>query len=61
MYRIYRKILDLFHVDSEFLLKGWYIVEEFLQILRLIYWSLPDDEGGITCFNDESFILIQHT
>ena len=49
MYRIYRKIPDSFQGDFEFLLKKWYVLEEFLQILRLISWSLPDDEGGITC------------
>ena len=49
MYRIYRKIPDSFQGDFEFLLKKWYILEEFLPILGLISWSLPDDEGGITC------------
>ena len=49
MYRIYRKIPDSFQGGFEFSLKKWYILEEFLPILRLISWSLPDDEGGITC------------
>ena len=49
MHRIYRKIPDSFQGDFEFLLKKGYILEEFLPILRLISWSLPDDEGGITC------------
>ena len=54
MYRIYRKIPDSFQGDFEFLLKSvkkWYFLEDFLPILRLISWSLPDDEGGITCMN----------
>ena len=49
MYRIYRKILDSFQGDLDFFVKKWYILEELLPILRLISWSLPDDEGGITC------------
>ena len=49
MYRIYRKTQNPFQGDFDFLLKKWYILEEFLPILRLISWSLPDDEGGITC------------
>ena len=49
MYRTYRKIPDSFQEGFEFLLKKWYIFEEFLPILQLISWSLPDDEGGITC------------
>ena len=32
MYRIYRKILDSFQGDFEFLLQKWYILEEFLPI-----------------------------
>ena len=51
MYRIYRKIPDSFQGDFEFLLQKWYILEEFLPILGLISWSLPDDEGGITCMH----------
>ena len=51
MYRIYRKIPDSFQGDFEFLFKKWYFLEEFSPILRLISWSLPDDEGGITCMN----------
>ena len=49
MYRIYRKIPDSFQGDFEFLFNKWYVLEEFMQILQLISWSLPDDEGGITC------------
>ena len=45
MYRIYRKLPDSFQGDSDFWLKNRHIVEEF----RSIFWSLPDDEGGITC------------
>ena len=51
MYRIYRKIPDPFQGDFEFCLKNRYILEEFSSILWLISWSLPDDEGGITCLN----------
>ena len=53
MYRIYRKTHDSFQGDFDFLLKKWYILEEFLPILRLISWSLPDDEGFITCMINE--------
>ena len=49
MYRTYRKIPDSFPGDFEILLKKWYILVEFVPILRLISWRLPDDEGGITC------------
>ena len=49
MYRTYSKTTDSFQGGFEFLLKKWYILEEFLPILRLISWSLPDDEGDITC------------
>ena len=49
MYRIYRKILSSFQGDFEFFLKKWYILVKFLTNLLLISWSLPDDEGGITC------------
>ena len=51
MYRIYRKVPDSFQGDFEFKFakKKWYILEDFLPILRLKSWSLPDDEGGITC------------
>ena len=49
MYRIHRKLLDPFQGDFEFCEKNRYILEEFRSILRLISWSLPDDEGGITC------------
>ena len=49
MYRIYRKIADPFQGDFEFCLKNRYIFEEFRSVLWLISWSLPDDEGGITC------------
>ena len=30
-------------------------VVHFRQILPLISWSLPDDEGGITCMNKAPF------
>ena len=36
MYRIYRKIPDSFQGNFEFLLKKWYILEDFLPILGLI-------------------------
>ena len=49
MYRIYRKIPDPFQGDIKFCLKNRCILEEFRSILWLISWSLPDDEGGITC------------
>ena len=49
MYRICRKIPDSFQGDFGIFVKKWYILKEFLPILRLISWSLPDDEGGITC------------
>ena len=49
MYRTYSKIPDSFQGDFDFLLKKRYILEDFLLILWLISWSLPDDEGGITC------------
>ena len=54
MYRIYRKTPDPFQGDFEFGLKNRYISEEFRSILWSISWSLPDDEGGITCMH---FIL----
>ena len=34
---------DSFQGDFDFFVKKWYILEEFLSILRLISWSLPDD------------------
>ena len=49
MYRIYRKIPVSFQGGFEFLLKKWSILKEFFTNFRLISWSLPDDEGGITC------------
>ena len=49
MYRICRKIPDSFQGDFGIFVKKWYILKEFLPILWLISWSLPDDEGGITC------------
>ena len=51
MYRIYRKPSAPFQGDFEFCLKNMYISEEFSSILWLISWSLPDDEGGITCMS----------
>ena len=51
MHKIYRKLPDSFQGDFEFCLKNRYILEEFRPILWLISWSLPDDEGGITCMN----------
>ena len=57
MYRIYRKIPDSFQGGFEFLLKKWYILGEFLPILQPISWSLPDDEGGITCVNQNDILL----
>ena len=48
LYRIYRKIPDSVQGDFEF----FHILEQFLPILGLISWSLPDDEGGITCMKD---------
>ena len=47
--RIYREIPDPFQGDFEFCSKNRYILKEFQTILWLISWSLPDDEGGITC------------
>ena len=49
MYRIYRKILCSFQCDIEVFLKKWYISVKFQIDQPLISWSLPDDEGGITC------------
>ena len=51
MYRIYRKFPDPFQGDLEFCVKNRYILEELQSILWLISWSLPDDEGGITCMD----------
>ena len=51
MYRMYREIPASFQGDFEFLLKKGYFLEEFSPILQLISWSLPDDEGGITCMS----------
>ena len=49
MYRICRKISDSFQGDLELFSKsGIIIFKEFLPTLRLILWSLPDYEGGIT-------------
>ena len=48
-----RKIPDSFQGDFKLFLKKWYILEEMLSILRLISWSLPDDEGGITCMSPD--------
>ena len=57
MYRIYRKVPDSFQGDFDFFKKKkkWYILDEFLTILKLISWSLPDDEGGITCMNRQCY------
>ena len=49
MSRIYRKNPDPFEGDFDFCLKNRYILVEFRSVLWLISWSLPDDEGGITC------------
>ena len=49
MYRIYRKIHCSFQGDFEFFVKKWYILDKIYVILQLFSWSLPDDEGGITC------------
>ena len=57
MYRIYRKIPDPFQGDFEFCSKNRYILEEFHSILWLISWSLPDDEGDITCLQQENVFL----
>ena len=46
--RVYRKIPDSFQGGFEFLLKSVHL-KQFLSVLRLISWSLPDVEGGITC------------
>ena len=54
MHRIYRKLPDSLQGDFEFCLKKMYILEEFRPILWLISWSLPDDEGGITCMSNRS-------
>ena len=59
MYRMYREIPDSFQGDFEFLFKKWYFLEEFSPILRLISWSLPDDEGGITCmYKEDHYTLL---
>ena len=49
MYRLYRKILGSFQGGFEIFLKKCGILDKFCIILSLISWSLPDDEGGITC------------
>ena len=49
MYRLYRKILGSFQGGFEIFLKKGGILDKFKTILSLISWSLPDDEGGITC------------
>ena len=49
MYRIYKKILGSLQGDFKIFLKKWYILVKFMISLQLISWSLPDDEGGITC------------
>ena len=54
MYRIYRKVPHSFQGDFGFFVKKWYIFKEFLPILWLISWSLPDDEGGITCMDSSN-------
>ena len=46
MYRIYRKP-DPFKGDFDFVGKTG--IFDFRSFLCLISWSLPDDEGGITC------------
>ena len=46
--RFFWRIPDSFQGDFDFLLKSG-TLEEFLPTLQLISWSLPDDEGGITC------------
>ena len=55
MYRVYRKIPDPFQGDFELCLKNRYILEEFRSIVWPISWSLPDDEGGITCMRSHFF------
>ena len=59
MYRIYRKVPEAFQGDFEILLKKWYILEDFLATLRLISWSLPDDEGGITCMYNRYVLFMK--
>ena len=49
MYRLYKEILGSFQGDFKIFLKKWYILVKFYISLRLISWSLPDDQGGITC------------
>ena len=59
MYKIYRKNPDSFQGDFEFLSKSGTFFTNFylfLPILWLISWSLPDDEGGITCM---PFMLLE--
>ena len=45
MYRIYKKVLHSFPGDFKILVKSDY----FRRILWLIFWSLQDDQGRITC------------
>ena len=61
MYRMYRKIPDPFEGDFAFSSKNRYILEEFRSVLWLISWSLPDDEGGITCMPLDFTFLIKLT
>ena len=51
MYRLYRKIFGPFQGGFEIFLKKGGILDKFYIILSLISWSLPDDEGGITCMS----------
>ena len=52
MYRIYRKIPDSLQGDFVFLSKSGTFLKNFFPISGLISWSLPDDEGGITCMTE---------
>ena len=39
----------------EIFVKKWFILEEICPFLWFISWSLPDDEGGITCMSLSKF------
>ena len=51
MYRLYRKILGSFQGGFEIFLKKGGILDKFYIVSSPISWSLPEDEGGITCMN----------
>ena len=69
MYRMYKNILHSLQGDFKILVKS-----DFRRILRLISWSLQDDQGGITnmiwifskclakiyCYSAYMYMFIKH-